>query len=43
MHRIVTPEQWYIVFWVCMGLGFLVLQGVVTCLAVYLALKWSGR
>lgn len=40
---IVTPEKWYIVFWIGMGLGYVCLNAVATFIAVVLALRYTGR
>lgn len=39
--RLVTPEKWYILFWICMGLGYAVLNAAFTGLAVWVAIRWS--
>lgn len=39
--NIVTPERWYMAFWLCMAAGVILVNGLVTGAVVYLALKWA--
>jgi hypothetical protein len=41
MQPIVTPERWYIAFWIVMGVGYAVLNAALVFVAVFLAIKWT--
>ena len=40
---LVTPERWYIAFWLAVGLGALILNAVLTRYAIISALTSLGR